>query len=600
MCGICGYLVTSAGDFKKEDIHAMTRLLRHRGPDGEGVCIQEHNRLALGHTRLKVIDLSDLGQQPMSDEQGRIWITYNGEIYNFRELRKELKSRGCTFKSKTDTEVIIQAYRTFGPAFIERLNGDFAFGLWDENEREFSLYRDRVGIKPVYYAWKNGLFIFASEIKAILAHPAMRGEVNLAKIPEYFSHLYVYGEETLFKDIHELQPGYCLKLKDGRLRQERYFDFSFDPHVRNLPLAEQVEGFKELFDDAVRSRLISDVPLGIYLSGGIDSSYLTARLKPLASSALHTFSLGFTQEGFNEFAYSDQVAKRIGTIHTKFEITESDFLDVIDRVVWHYDEPVPQIVAVPQYYLAREAKRHITVALSGSGGDELFAGYSHYLAALNLFQKKTGGGQDPEAARYQKDLAPAQIAAEFKSCSQKYVVDKLFSAPVADYRENIARYYQENDYPDFISRMLYMDYKTHVVAMQNKDDKMNMAWGVEGRFPFQDHRVVQFALSMSPELKLNGGVGKWVLKDLCRAYFDDEFIFREKQAFPTPAEYWLTTKDLAATADKIAAQLPSVPFHAENLRRLAASPRELCTTGVPSRRMWGAYVLERWLERMSS
>lgn len=601
MCGICGYIAVSGDAFRGEDIHGMTDILAHRGPDGEGHYLDLPGRLALGHRRLKVIDLSEQGRQPMSDEHGKVWISYNGEIYNFPELRRELEALGCVFKSKTDTEVIVHAYRMFGQDFIHRLNGDFAFALWDSEERELFLYRDRVGVKPVYYTLQNGLLVFASEIKSILAHPAVSGEIDYDRMPEYFAHLYIYGERTMFRNIRELQPGHRLRVKEGRITEETYFDFHFDPDIRGLSFEDQVEGFTALFDDAVKIRLMSDVPLGVYLSGGIDSSYLTARLKPLTNAPIHTFSLGFTREGFNEFPYSDEVARIVGTTHTKFEITEDDFLDVIDRIVWHYDEPVPQIVAVPQYYLAKEAKRHITVALSGSGGDELFAGYSHYLAALRLYEALKGGIDpgDGEAALYQKGLTPENIAAEFKSCSQKYVVDKLFTESPQDYRPNIARYFLDNGYPDFISRMLYMDYKTHVVAMMNKDDKMNMAWGIEGRFPFQDHRVVQFALSMSPELKIRGGTGKWVLKDLCKNYFDEAFIHREKQAFPTPAEYWLRSRDLASTAAGLAHDMAEVPFNRENLMKMAVDPQVLCATGVPSRRMWSVYVLQRWQKEVA-
>jgi len=604
MCGICGYAGSPRGPFDPSFIGAMTRSLTHRGPDGHGFHVDPDHAVALGHTRLKVIDLTENGRQPMCDDTGRIWITYNGEVYNFRELRKDLEARGCRFRSATDTEVVVYAYREYGEDFIHRLNGDFAFALWDERIRKLFLYRDRAGIRPLYYAFYKETLFFASEIKAIFEHPdAPAPEINGPRIPEYFGHLYIYGEETLYRNIFEVQPGACITFHQGTIAAGRYHEFTFDRSVRNLPLDEQVEGFKELFDDAIRIRLVSDVPLGIYLSGGIDSSYLTARLGEFAAGTVNTYSLGFDYEDFNEFPYSDVVAGKIGTTHTKFLISEHDFNTVIDDIIRHYDEPPPQIVSVPQYYLAREAKKHLTVALSGSGGDELFAGYTHYLAAWRLYRENQGqngtgrGGADAVSA-YQRGLSPALIAAEFKSCSQKHLVDRFFADDIPDYRQNIARYWEENDYPDFISKMLSMDFKTHVVAMMNKDDKMNMAWGIEGRFPYLDYRVIQFALSMSPELKIRGDVGKWVLKDLCRQYFDDGFIHREKQAFPTPAEHWLKGRDLNPAVSALLEAVPGTPFDEKNLRALLFSPRDLCDTGVPARRMWGVYCLYRWVEMM--
>ena len=583
----------------------MMEILSHRGADGHGHYINEVYSLALGHRRLKVIDLTDNGRQPMCDDSGKIWITYNGEIYNYRSLRLNLEKLGYNFRSKTDTEVIIYAYKEYGEKFINLLNGDFAFAIWDERTRDLLLYRDRVGIKPLYYAFQKNIFLFASEIKALLKHPLMSNPgINYEKIPEYFGHLYIYREKTLYRDIYEVQPGYCLKLNEGKLEKKCYYDFSFDLSVRKSSHEDQIQGFCELFEDSIKIRLESDVPLGVYLSGGIDSSYMTAILKEQSSTPVHTYSLGFDYEGFNEFPYSDYAARTTRTIHNKFEISERDFVDVIDKIIWHYDEPPPQIVAVPQYYLAREAKRHITVALTGSGGDELFAGYSHYQAAIerhrtNLAISGLSCSEPSKVEYYQRSLSPELIASEFKSCTQKHVVDKLFMDHIPDYRTNISMYFIENNYPDFLSKMLYMDFKTHVIAMMNKDDKMNMAWGIEGRYPFLDYRVIQHSLSMSPELKIRNQIGKWALKHLCKKYFNNRFINREKQAFPTPAEQWFASQDTGISALDIISFCGDIRFNNKNLRLLAVEPQKLCRTGVNARRIWGVYCLGRWMNLIS-
>lgn len=602
MCGICGYIHVNPAAFAPDPIYAMTDTLRHRGPDGEGYHLDATHGWAMGHRRLKVIDLSDRGRQPMSDAAGTLWITYNGEVYNFADLRATLQARGHRFQSGTDTEVILYAYKEYGRRCVDYFNGDFAFALWDGDRQELLVYRDRVGVRPLYTLFQGGVFAFASEIKALFKHPALGPPcVDREKMPEYFGHLYSFGEDTLYRNVQEVQPGWGVIYAHGRVTKERYHDFTYDPAIRRLPEDEQIEGFRTLLDDAIRIRLTSDVPLGVYLSGGLDSSYMTARLTAGSTVPVHTFSLGFDRGQFNEFAYSSVVARQFGTCHTPFLVDAEDCTRAMDAAIWHYDEPLPHLVAVPQYYLAREAKRHITVALAGSGGDELLAGYAHYQAAWACQRAHqtapalTGSAHDRSPAdAYQRGLADRHVASEFKSCTQRYVVEQLFAGPIPDYRDQAARFYVENDYPDFLSKMLYMDFKTHVVAMMNKDDKMNMAWGVEGRFPYLDHRLIQFALSMSPELKIREGVGKWTLKRLGAAYFEPAFIHREKQAFPTPAETWLARLPADWVAERLLAFLNG-RLRADRLKPWLLNPQAFCATGNHTRRRWGMYGLARWL-----
>jgi len=597
MCGICGYIFTDPNRFQERFIHKMNETLSHRGNDGNGTFIQCEAGFALGHTRLKILDLSERGKQPMCDNDETIIITYNGEIYNFKEEREELEKRGYRFRSQTDTEVVLYAYKEYGKEkFIHRLNGDFAFAIWDKKERELVIFRDRVGIRPVYYTFQNGVFAFASEVKALLVLPHIKKEPNIEKFGEYMAHLYIYGHETLYKGIYELQPGESLVYKEGEMKIETYFDFTFDPLIRNMPHKEQEERFLELFDDSIVRRLNADVPVGIYLSGGIDSSLLIARLARVPNVKMYTYTLGFEYGQYNEFQYSEFVAKKFKTNHTSFIIKEDDFFDVVSKVIYHYDEPVPNIVSVPQYYLAQQAKKHITVSLAGSGGDELFAGYTHYLAAQQMAQGSLDlNSISSEKAAYQRTLSHPMIACEFKSCSQKYLVDNIIlpiNSPDNDYRQNISKYFERSNFPDFISRMLYMDFKTHVIAMMNKDDKMNMAFGVEGRFPYFDYRLVQHALSMSPELKINNGVTKYLLKELCLDYFPREFVYREKQAFPTPVELWFKSNPRLLEFPLLKKTLGNV----FNFPFIETLKEELtCGKSEHTRRLWGLFCLEKWL-----
>ncbi len=572
----------------------MSRSLTHRGPDAEGTFVDDNGLLAFGHRRLKVLDLSENGAQPMSSPDGQVHLCYNGEVYNFLELRKELEASGYRFRSQTDTEVVLAAYQQYGWDFVERLNGDFAFALYDKRSETLRLYRDRIGIRPLYYFEANGVFGFASEIKALLEHPAAPHAPNLDRLREYIGHLYICGEETLFQGIYEVQPGSYVEVRNGRVRTGRYHLFSYDPEVRRMTANERRERFVELLDDSIRLRQISDVPLGLYLSGGVDSSYLACRMRAADADAdIHSYSLGFEYGDYNEFPYSRQASTTAATTHREFIVRESEFFDVIDKVLRHYDEPVPHLVAIPQYYLAREAKPNITVALSGTGGDELLAGYSHYFAAMKLHEGTLDLSRaDRDVAAYQQGLKPEQIASEFKSCSQMWLVDKII--PGEDYRDSVARHFREGGYPDFLSNMLYMDLKSHVVHMMNKEDKMNMAFGVEGRFPYFDYRLVQFALSLPLEDKIHKTTTKALLKKLAESYFPKRFLHREKQAFPTPVERWFA-KDKRHLRFPVLRKQLSDQLNFNVIDELAKQHSE--SNRQHTRRLWGLYCLDVWFRQ---
>lgn len=590
MCGICGYRVADPARFSSAPIAAMTEALRHRGPDDGGLWHDARSGVALGHRRLKVLDVSAKAAQPMCDASGRVVLVYNGEWYNYEPMRRELRKRGVRFASSSDTEVLLHAYLAYGSEFIHELNGDFAFAIWDERTRELHLARDRVGVRPLYLSEQNGVLAFASEIKALFHHPAMAKRPNLERLPDYFGALCVMGGETLYEKVREVQPGEWLTYKSNVSTTRRYFDFRFDPALRERSESERGERFDALLDDAIRLRRISDVPLGLYLSGGVDSSYLAARANE-SGARLASYSLGFGA-GQDEFEYSAPVAKRFSARHEAFVLEAFDFEDTLGRLLFHLDGPTPHPVAIPQYFLAARAKPQITVALSGTGGDELLAGYTHYAAALALHEGRLPlEGLAPARAAYQRSLSPALIAAEFKSCTQRDQVLRLFPEG-DDYRQTLARHFSRSPYPDFLSSMLYMDFKTHVVQMMNKEDRMNMAHGVEGRFPYLDHRLIEFCLSLPPDDKLRDGQGKWRLKERAARYFPPEFLRRPKQAFPTPLTLWL-----GASPERLRfPKLREVLGDRLNWELVARWIEEQKAPLAPhTRRLFGLLQLDRWL-----
>lgn len=593
MCGICGYVNVNARRFDAAPLSDMTDILSHRGPDGRGAFVDRAAGVALGHRRLKVLDLSVAGDQPMTRPEADVWITYNGETYNFPELRAELEARGWKFKSRSDTEVVLTAYLEYGLDFVHRLVGDFAMAIWDGRTRKLHLLRDRLGVRPLYFALINGIFFFASEIKSLLCHPLIKAKLNRRCLGEFIGHLFVSGEDTLYQGIKEVMPGERITWVNGKISKEIYFDFSFKPEIRARSLNDQRDEFSELLDDAVNIRMRADAPIGFYLSGGIDSTTLLARAAKSEEAGLKSATLAFAHYPDQEHEYSEIVAQRFATNHQSFLIDEEDYPSLIDTIIRHHDEPVPQPVAIPQYLLAMRAKPFFDVAISGSGGDELFAGYNHYIVARSFFEnREIGDSEDGDKGTYHQTLRPEFIAGEFKSCSQMYLVECLTN-PQYDYREVYAAWFQGNDYPDFLSRMLYMDVKTHLVAMMNKDDKMNMAAGVEGRFPFLDHRVVDYALSMSVEAKLDGPRQKVLLKDMLLSDFSSEFVEREKTAFATPMGKWFTGHpdflDFKSLSEHLGEGL-----HLPSLMRLVDEYRR---GGMQhQRRLWGMYGLQRWLD----
>lgn len=545
----------------------MIDSLRYRGPDGRGGWISEDRACWLGHTRLAIIDAMG-GQQPMGSEDGSVMITFNGEIYNHLELHKELEGAGHRFVSRCDTEALIHGYEEWGAkGLLGRARGMFAFGIYDGRKRRFLLARDRLGIKPLYYAVVEGVLIFGSEIKALLAYPGLQREVDRTALGQYLTFRYVPSPLTMFKGISKLPGGCFIEVAvegDGEVVPRRYWDVSFKRNDDSFEAAlEKVDG---LLESAVESHLMSDVPLGAQLSGGVDSSLIVAQMERIRRRAGHqekvrTFSIGFDEGAFSELPFARQVAERYETEHHEVVVGFSDFVSEFARLCWVYDEPVSEPAAIPTYLLCRFARQHVTVMLTGEGGDELFGGYpkcavDQYSKYLNWMPAGMRRGMLRGAAsllpfskrRARIALENLSIADEAERLSSWFSgFDAIGLAEIAQsgvlngegaaqrLREELARC----DSHERLNRMLYADLHTWLVDdLLIKGDRMSMASSVEARVPFLDHPLVEYAAGLPAAFKARGTKTKIILKKLAERYIPRETIYRRKVGFTVPLTPW--------------------------------------------------------------
>lgn len=523
MCGICG--IYSFGRDRPVDrkvLAAMTASLAHRGPDDEGEYVERF--LALGHRRLSIIDI-DGGSQPMTNEDGSVWIVYNGEIYNHASLRQELKAKGHVFKSSCDTEVIIHAYEQHGPDCVDLFNGMFAFAIWDSRHQTLFLARDRLGIKPLYYTTAGGHFLFASEIKALLTHPLVHTEVEPASIPEYLFCTSLLDDHTMFKNIHSLRAGHRLLFENGAPREEEYWDVP----VNNTALADfdpctGQDRILELLDDSVRLRLMSDVPFGSLLSGGLDSSAVSALATGHMRQRLQTFSMEYSQNIEIEPTdvdthYARLVADAFNTAHTEFIFQPDEYSDLQERVSWHVEKPV-EVTTPSLYLLHRSLKPHVTVVLSGEGADELFAGYYFFLNGLPSDRLD----EFPWAPYFSEvsSLLDDDVARETR-----------FHERVHDKLDELMQKFAS---ADFLNRVLYLFLKVYLLEMLERQDKTSMAWGVETRVPFLDHRLVEYVANIPSAFKMRGESEKHILKESVRRILPAAIVDRVKKPFPFPRD----------------------------------------------------------------
>jgi len=562
MCGICGFNWNDEALIK-----AMAESITHRGPNQKGTFYCDE--VSFGFRRLSIIDLSEQGRQPMFNEDGTVCLVFNGEIYNFQELRPELERHGHVFRSHTDSEVIIHAYEQWGDGCVQKLRGMFAFAVYDQKRRRLLLARDRIGIKPLYYTWQNGKLRFASEIKAILADPQVERRVNQQAMYDYLGFEFVPAPETMFAGIHKLPAGHLLTLENGQLRTEQYWDLQFHPGENRLSFHEAVERMRELLDQAVASHLVSDVPLGVFLSGGLDSSCIVALMRKHISGPLKTFTIGYNDTSYSELDYAQIVADHCQTEHHVLRL-DSLKPDYVEQTLWHLDEPMTDLSTVPLYLLCKQAKEQVTVCLSGEGADESFAGYDRFKAARmnDWFMRLPGAVRKQVIGRLaallpdqpQKkgavnmlkrfiegaNLDPAGQHLRWQYFLNEPLADRLFSSsfrsqisadPFRLVREHNARCDAGDDR---VNREIYLDTRfmmTDSVLM--KVDRMSMASSLEIRVPLLDHVLVEFMASLPGDWKLKGMTTKHIFRAALEGLLPDKIVHRGKQGYSLPVKHLL-------------------------------------------------------------
>ena len=561
MCGIAGQLIFDPeARVPAARIAAMLQPIAHRGPDGEGILAEDN--VGLGHRRLAIIDVAG-GAQPLANEDGTVHVVFNGEIYNFAALRAELAAKGHVFRTLSDTEVIVHLYEELGPECVRRLDGMFAFALWDRPRRRLVLARDRVGIKPLYYAQTSEGVAFGSELKSILAGGGVPTELDPGALRRFLAFHYVPGEATLFRSIRKLLPAHYLVAEDGRVSTRRYWDLAFTTARHACSFAEAASELRTLLGRTVRSHLISDVPVGVLLSGGVDSSAILALAAASSGTALQTFTVGFDGQGVpDERPYARLAAARFGSEHRELTIGARDFWDFLPDYAWHMEEPVCEPPAVALHYVTRLARRHVKVLLSGEGGDEAFAGYPNYAHQLGLGRlerwlgplgRPAGAGValagrclgHDRARRY--GTALGRPLAEFyfsRSSSPASYFNRRATPAAATGRDEAAQHVAELLAPAQVrgrlDQMLYVDTRTWLADdLLVKADKMTMANSVELRVPLLDHHVLEFAASLPAHFKVQRGEGKRVLKAACAGLLPPEILQRRKAGFPVPYDAWL-------------------------------------------------------------
>lgn len=612
MCGIAGILYKdSTRPVNETMLQAMRDSMVHRGPDDAGVFID--GPLGLAHRRLSIIDLST-GHQPMSTSDGRYTVVFNGEIYNYRELRAELEKDGATFHTHSDTEVVLQLFAMRGPEAVVRLNGIFAYAVWDKQERRLTIARDRMGIKPLYYAnTPNGL-VFASEIKALFESDLIKPALNRSAVPEYMIFRQVAGSRNLFDGVTTLLPGHQLTLDDKGIRTTVYWSLNEIMPITDLSYGDAVDGLEAVLDQAIRAQMMSDVPLGTFCSGGIDSSLVTAMAAKASSQPINTFSVGFHEADFDETVYARMVSKQYGTHHHEIQLNAAEYAELLPTMIWQNDLPLNFANSVQIFAISQLAKQHVTVVLTGEGADELFGGYPRYyiprlLQPLQWLPAPLRGG----LASLLK-LIPDHRAQKLRDYAAQSMHDTLLYNPVAsdhrqlpprysghwpnrfDYREGIIERALQSGM-DPVSALALLDQQTYLVSILNRQDKMSMGASIEGRVPFLDNAVIDFARSLPLAYKQTAKHRKRVLKDVARRYLPNEVVDRRKSGFGVPLAEWM--RDEGALAAPVAGLAGSDKltefFDADVL--VSVVKRHQTGQADHADFLWSALNLVQWRER---
>ena len=568
MCGICGiFHFDPAQPVNRDVLKAMNRQIVHRGPDDDGFFVE--NNVGLAMRRLSIIDIQT-GHQPLSNEDGSVWIVFNGEIYNHQNLRKELQARGHRYRTKSDTETIVHLYEEYGQQCVEHLRGMFAFAIWDRSKRGLFIARDRLGIKPLYYRYDGNTLLFGSEIKAILAYPGVKPEFNPGSLAEYLAFGYLAGAESMYAGVRKLLPGHILTVDErGQLETSSYWDLNITVDDGSLPREYYVRRYREQLEECVSSHLMSDVPLGVFLSGGLDSSAIAALTTNLRSRPIETFSVGYGEEAFSELPYARAVAEHLQSRHHEVSLSRDEFFEALPRLIWHEDEPIVWPSSVSLYFVARLARERVTVVLTGEGSDETLGGYTRYPwtlgnarmdrifrsltpAALGQMLRK-GIGSFPLSAASKRKLEHTFLMRDSGSWPSFYF-DNFYSAFSAAEQDDLltpeakrmagdayagSMKYWNHSSGDLLHRLLYTDIKTYLVELLMKQDQMSMAASIESRVPFLDHSLVEFTATIPAKYATRGMTGKRILKSAVEDLLPHSVVHRRKMGFPTPWAYWL-------------------------------------------------------------
>ena len=623
MCGIVGkYNFRTGEPVAPELIKAMCDKVVYRGPDDGGVYTD--GSIGLGHRRLSIIDLSELGHQPMSSEDQKLWITFNGEIYNFQSLREDLISKGYTFKSNTDTEVIIYLYQEYGENCLQYMRGMFAFAIWDQEKSCLFLARDRIGKKPLFFYFDGKTFIFASEIKSILEDSEIGKEINFEAFCDYFKYLYVPDPKTIYRNIYKLEPGHYLICSKEGIKKKEYWDVSFADES-TMGLQDISKELLEILNESVKLRMISDVPLGAFLSGGIDSSGVVALMARQQNNPVTACSIGFDKEDYDEIKFARMIAEKYNTDHHEFTVKQKAE-EILADLAYYFDEPFADSSAVPTYYVSKLARQKVTVALSGDGGDENFAGYEKYYiddienrirrkiptsirrsilpylvyltSPLNssVFQK---GTTLLNTLSFESDYGFYLSNSEFDDRLWDKLINPDVKKKIGDYDpSSVTRhYYHKADTDNHLSKILYTDLKTYLPGdILVKVDRMSMANSLEVRAPILDHNVIEFAASIPPHLKYNRGEKKYILKQTFKQILPQETMYRKKMGFSVPLADWLRGELKAVVHSSIFAPNASVAqffdtVEIQNLWNLhQVGTRNYATI------LWSLLMFEMWFQ----
>jgi asparagine synthase (glutamine-hydrolysing) len=624
MCGICGVFHPDRATLvSRTTLVGMNDQIAHRGPDDNGFFVEENVGLAM--RRLSIIDIQT-GHQPITNEDETLWIVFNGEIYNHQELRKDLESRGHRYRTRSDTETIVHLYEQYGEDCVHHLRGMFAFAIWDRSRRRLFIARDRLGIKPLYYYYDGKTLLFGSEIKALLAHPGMKPEFNRQTLAEYLAFGYISGAESMYAGIRKLLPGHILNLDErGQLETAQYWDLNVAVDDGNRPPDQYVARYRELLEECVSSHLMSDVPLGVFLSGGLDSSAVAALATKIRKEPLETFSVGYGEEAFSELPYARTVAEHLKSKHHEVRLSREEFFQNLPRLIWHEDEPIVWPSSVALYFVARLARERVTVVLTGEGSDETLGGYTRYPWTLlnsrldSVYRALTPAAgrrllrtmikHGPLSATTKRKLEHTFLGRDGASWTSFYF-DNFYSAfsdlqqqelltPEARQAAGDAyagsMLYWDPFSSDLLHHLLYTDIKTYLVELLMKQDQMSMAASIESRVPFLDHVLVEFTASIPAKYSIRGLAGKDILKSAVADLLPEAITHRKKLGFPTPWEYWLAGPQLHDLERLLSGEraLQRGLFRGDMVKRLFAEHRK--GTHDHGSRIWRLLNLELWL-----